>query len=86
MPVVDYKKYCAMLDNAKKNKFAYPAINVTSEITANAVLEAFAETRDLVLIRNARNAPNRAFRWDSPVSRLIQIYSDNAQYSAWTFW
>ena len=45
MPVVDYKKYCKMLDNAKKNKFAYPAINVTSEITANACLEAFAEMK-----------------------------------------
>lgn len=45
MPVVDYKKYCAMLDNAKKNKFAYPAINVTSEATANAVLAALAETK-----------------------------------------
>jgi fructose-bisphosphate aldolase, class II len=45
MPVVDYKKYCEMLDNAKKNKFAYPAINVTSEVTANAVLEAFAELK-----------------------------------------
>ena len=45
MPVVDYEKYCKMLDNAKKNKFAYPAINVTSEITANACLEAFAETK-----------------------------------------
>ncbi|MBN1300596.1 MAG: class II fructose-bisphosphate aldolase [Melioribacteraceae bacterium] len=44
MPVVNYEKYCEMLDNAKKNKFAYPAINVTSEITANACLEAFAET------------------------------------------
>lgn len=45
MPVVDYKKYCAMLDNAKKNKFAYAAINVTSEATANAVLSAFAEMK-----------------------------------------
>lgn len=45
MPVVDYKKYCEMLDNAKKNKFAYPAINVTSEVTANAVLEALAEMK-----------------------------------------
>lgn len=45
MPVVDYEKYCKMLDNAKKNKFAYPAINVTSEVTANAVLEAFAEMK-----------------------------------------
>ncbi|RMD51584.1 MAG: class II fructose-bisphosphate aldolase [Ignavibacteria bacterium] len=34
-----------MLENAKKNKFAYPAINVTSEVTANAVLEALAETK-----------------------------------------
>lgn len=45
MPVVDHKKYCAMLENAKKNHFAYPAINVTSEISANAVLEALAETK-----------------------------------------
>ena len=45
MPVVDFKKYCEMLDNAKKNKFAYPAINVTSEATANACLAAFAETK-----------------------------------------
>lgn len=44
MPVVSYEKYCEMLDNAKKNKFAYPAINVTSEVSANACLEAFAET------------------------------------------
>ena len=45
MPVVNYEKYCEMLDNAKKNKFAYPAINVTSEVTANACLEAFAEAK-----------------------------------------
>ncbi|MCF8262581.1 MAG: class II fructose-bisphosphate aldolase [Melioribacteraceae bacterium] len=45
MPVVNYEKYCEMLDNAKKNKFAYPAINVTSMITSNGVLEAFAETK-----------------------------------------
>ncbi len=44
MPVVNHEKYCEMLDNAKKNKFAYPAINVTSEVSANACLEAFAET------------------------------------------
>lgn len=45
MPVVSNEKYCKMIDNAKKNKFAYPAINVTSQATANAVLEAFAETK-----------------------------------------
>jgi len=45
MSVVDFKKYCEMLDNAKKNKFAYAAINVVSESSANAVLSAFAETK-----------------------------------------
>ncbi|MEE9430594.1 MAG: class II fructose-bisphosphate aldolase [Melioribacteraceae bacterium] len=45
MSVVDLKKYCEMLDNAKKNKFAYAAINVVSESSANAVLSAFAEAK-----------------------------------------
>ena len=45
MPVADYKTYCKMLDNAFDNNFAYPAINVTSEITANAALKAFAELK-----------------------------------------
>lgn len=45
MPVVNFEKYCEMLENAKKNKFAYPAINVTSEASANAVLAALAETK-----------------------------------------
>ncbi|HEX3072072.1 MAG TPA: class II fructose-bisphosphate aldolase [Ignavibacteriales bacterium] len=45
MPVVDYKQYCQMLDNAKKHKFAYPAINVVSETSANAVMEALAELK-----------------------------------------
>jgi fructose-bisphosphate aldolase class II len=45
MPVVSYEKYCEMLDNAKKNKFAYPAINVVSESSANAVLHALSEVK-----------------------------------------
>ena len=43
MPVVNYEKYCEMLDNAQKHNYAFPAINVTSLETANAVLEGFAE-------------------------------------------
>ena len=39
MPVVDYGQYCEMLDRARKGRFAYPAINVTSLTTANAVLK-----------------------------------------------
>jgi fructose-bisphosphate aldolase class II len=34
-----------MLDRARKGKFAYPAINVTSLTTANAVLQGLAESR-----------------------------------------
>ena len=45
MPVADYKTYCKMLDNAKENKFAYPAINVTSLTSANAVLKGLAESK-----------------------------------------
>lgn len=45
MPVADYKTYCTMLDRARENHFAYPAINVTSLVTANAVLQGLAESR-----------------------------------------
>jgi len=45
MPVVDYRQYCEMLDRARTGKFAYPAINVTSLTTANAVLKGLADSR-----------------------------------------
>ncbi|MGK0289441.1 MAG: fructose-bisphosphate aldolase class II [bacterium] len=45
MPVVNFENYCKMLDNAKKNKFAYPAINVSSTATANAALKGLAEAK-----------------------------------------
>ena len=43
MPVASYQQYCQMLDKAKKEKFAFPAINVTSTSTANAALKAFSD-------------------------------------------
>ena len=45
MPVADYETYCKMLDRAFEKKFAFPAINVTSLTTANAVLKGLAESR-----------------------------------------
>ena len=42
MPIVDFNRYCEILDRAKTNKFAYPAINVSSIETINAALEGFA--------------------------------------------
>jgi fructose-bisphosphate aldolase class II len=44
MPVADYARYCDMLDRARKGKFAYPAINVTSLTTANGVLQGLADS------------------------------------------
>ena len=45
MPVADYKTYCKMLDTAQEKDYAYPAINVTSIVTANAALKGFADKK-----------------------------------------
>jgi fructose-bisphosphate aldolase class II len=43
MPVATPEVYHEMLDRAKANEYAYPAINVTSSETLNAALRGFAE-------------------------------------------
>ncbi|MEV6984239.1 class II fructose-bisphosphate aldolase [Sphaerisporangium sp. NPDC051017] len=43
MPIATPEVYAEMLDRAKANGFAYPAINVTSSQTLNAALRGFAE-------------------------------------------
>jgi fructose-bisphosphate aldolase, class II len=45
MPVANYEIYCRMLDKAREGCFAYPAVNVTSLTTANAVLKGLAESK-----------------------------------------
>jgi fructose-bisphosphate aldolase class II len=45
MPVADYKTYCRMIDNATQKRFAYPAINVATMESANAVLRGLSEKR-----------------------------------------
>ena len=45
MPVANYQQYCKMLDTAKKGGYAYPAFNVTSTETANAVLQGLAASK-----------------------------------------
>src|SRR5215831_4174248 len=45
MPVATYATYSDMLDRARKGRFAYPAVNVTSLTTANGVLRGLAESR-----------------------------------------
>ncbi|SDB79796.1 fructose-bisphosphate aldolase [Raineyella antarctica] len=43
MPIATPEVYADMLDRAKANGFAYPAINVTSSQTLTAALQGFAE-------------------------------------------
>lgn len=43
MPIVTPEEYNVMLDRAREQKFAYPAINVTSSQTLIAALQGFAE-------------------------------------------
>ena len=45
MAIATPEVYAEMIDRAKAGKFAYPAINVTSLTTANAVLSGLAESR-----------------------------------------
>jgi fructose-bisphosphate aldolase, class II len=45
MPVADYQAYCRMLDTAREEHFAFPAINVSSIATANAVLKGLAQAK-----------------------------------------
>jgi fructose-bisphosphate aldolase class II len=43
MPIATPEIYAEMLDTAKKNAFAFPAINVSSSQTLNAALKGFAD-------------------------------------------
>src|SRR5919109_2257053 len=43
MPIATPEVYAEMLDRAKRDGFAYPAINVTSSQTLNAALRGFSE-------------------------------------------
>ena len=43
MPIATPEIYAQMLDRAKEQGFAYPAINVTSSQTLNAAIRGFAE-------------------------------------------
>jgi fructose-bisphosphate aldolase class II len=43
MPVATPEQYAEMLDKAKTNGFAYPAINVSSSSTINSVLQGLSE-------------------------------------------
>jgi fructose-bisphosphate aldolase class II len=45
MPIATPEQFRAMIDTARRDGFAYPAVNVTSSQTLNAALRGFAESR-----------------------------------------
>ncbi|MFO1019236.1 MAG: class II fructose-bisphosphate aldolase [Planctomycetales bacterium] len=45
MPIATPAQYAAMLDAAQEGSYAYPAINVTSLVTINGALKAFADKK-----------------------------------------
>lgn len=45
MPVATPQQYAAMLDAAQEGGYAFPAVNVTSLVTINAALKAFADNK-----------------------------------------
>lgn len=56
MPIATPAQYRAMLDAAQKGGYAYPAINVTSIITINAALKAFADKKSDGIIQFSTGA------------------------------
>jgi fructose-bisphosphate aldolase class II len=45
MPIATFQQYQHMLQAAFKGHYAYPAINVSSMVTANAALKGFADRK-----------------------------------------
>ena len=56
MPIATPKQYAAMLDAAQQGGYAYPGINVTSIVTINAALKAFADSKSDGIIQFSTGA------------------------------
>ena len=56
MPIVNYQQYCKILDKAKTEHYALPAINVSSSLTANAAMQGFAEAKSDGIIQLSTGA------------------------------
>ena len=49
-------------------------------------LERFAHAKGLTLGMNTKNWPDREFRWEDTLSRLIEIYLADETELTWTMW
>ncbi len=56
MPIATPEQYRNMLDAAQKGNYAYPAINVSSMVTANAALKGFADKKSDGIIQVSTGA------------------------------
>ena len=52
----------------------------------DSILAEFAVGRDLTLSKNARNWPERSFRWGNAPERLIQIFLEDEKTLSYTMW
>ncbi len=86
MPIATPQQYAAMLDAAQQGSYAYPAINVTSIVTINAALKAFADSKSDGIIQvstgggefasglNVKNAVAGAIVLAEAAHRLAEHY------------
>ena len=51
MPIVNFERYCEMLDKAHRDAYAFPAINISNIDTLNAAIEGFVEAESDCLIQ-----------------------------------
>lgn len=56
MPIATPQQYRQMLESALKGKYAFPAINVSSAVTANAALKGFADSKSDGIIQVSTGA------------------------------
>ncbi|MGI8330006.1 class II fructose-bisphosphate aldolase [Actinomadura scrupuli] len=80
MPIATPEVYAEMLDRAKQNGFAYPAINVTSSQTLNAALRGFAEAESDGIVQVSTGGAD--YLSGSTVKNMVVGASALAEY-AW---
>ena len=74
MPIATPEKYAEMLDRAKDNAYAFPAINVTSSQTLSAALRGFAEAESDGIIQVSTGG---AEFWSGATIGVSKYFLDN---------
>jgi fructose-bisphosphate aldolase class II len=79
MPIASAETYAQMLDRAKANGFAYPAINVTSSETLNAAIRGFAEAGSDGIVQASTGGA--AFWSGTTIKDMVTGASGMAEYA-----